>query len=113
MEKSIVELVGMLLRGITTDTIIDPLAAAALFAQSVQSLDLRYEHDAGIGFVIDDDENDVMQVTFEPDGVSFSDHHEHDKTLMVIHCALNTLTHLELVGTSEPAADDDDWDDWI
>lgn len=111
-QRSISELVRMMLRGIQTEHTIDPVASANHFEHSVQSnLGLEYVHQYGMGYVLDGDDG-VMYVHFTPDGVEFDDHHEHPQTLRVIHCVLNTLTHMEMQTVIQ---DDDDSDDftWV
>jgi len=109
---SIVTLVRMLLRGIKTDETIDPITAAHHFAESVQTLDLTYITSQGKGYVLDDDLDGVMYVEFTSDGVDFDDHHEHPQTLKVIQCALNTLTHMEMM-TQLQIDDDSESDEWV
>lgn len=107
-KQTIMGLVRLMMQGIRTDTQIDPVTAAQHFSTGVQSLDLKYEHYQGLGYVIDGDD-DVMQVHFVSDGVQFDDHHEHPQTLHVIKCALNALY------SSAFLFDDDDSDDfdWV
>lgn len=107
-EQGIVRLVKMLLRGIRTNHPIDPEQAAEHFAQAIDALELLYVHDDAAGYIIDGVEP-VMYAEFTDDGVTFDEHHEHPKTLDVIHCALQTLTHMELQ-TLLPD-DDDSTDD--
>lgn len=107
-EQGIVRLVKMLLRGIRTEHPIDPEQAAEHFAQAIDALELLYVHNEGAGYIIDGAEP-VMFAEFSDDGVTFDEHHEHPKTLDVIHCALQTLTHMELQ-TLLPD-DDDSTDD--
>ena len=113
MSKSIVHLVQMLLRGISTDTPIDPIKAGEHFETAIESMDLCYVHHDGIGYVMDG-ANEVMLVHFTNDGVEFDEHHEHPSTLRVIQTALHTLTHLEqkFLMCVEDDDDDDDWD-WV
>jgi|SRR6056300_1199865 len=94
MSQSIVQLVKMMMRGIDTNTVIDPIAAATHFETSIESLDLMYVHHEGIGYVWDEDDP-VMMVQFTIDGAEFDEHHEHPKTLRVIQCVLRTLTYME------------------
>ena len=94
MSQSIVQLVKMMMRGIETNTVIDPIVAANHFETSIESLDLTYVHHNGVGYVWDGDD-EVMLVNFTNDGVEFDEHHEHPKTLRVIQCVLRTLTYME------------------
>jgi len=115
--SNIVPLVRMMLRGIRTDTPIDPLQAAAHFAEMLDTnLDLMYTHRLGAGYVHDDDEP-VLYAEFSVDGVTFDEHHEHHDTLRVIQCALHTLTHCEQMHLLQTSDDDDDddseSDEWI
>lgn len=110
-KQTIMGLVRLMMQGIKTDTQIDPVTAALHFSQGVQSLDLKYEHYQGLGYVIDGDD-DVMQVHFVSDGVQFDDHHEHPQTLHVIKCALNALTHCEHLALLPDDDDSDDFD-WV
>ena len=110
-EQCIVRLVQMLLRGIKTEHPIDPEQAAEHFDQALQTLDLIFVHDDGAGYIIDG-VDPVMFAEFHNDGVSFDEHHEHPKTLEVIHCALRTLTHMELqtlLPDDDESTDDFDW----
>jgi hypothetical protein len=110
-KSSIVELVGMLLRGIETAIPIDPIRAGEHFETAIESLDLMFCHSDGIGYVMDGD-SEVMLVHFTNDGVEFDEHHEHPLTLRVIQTALHTLTHLEQTfGVDEDS--ESDWDDFI
>ena len=108
-EQGIVELVKMLLRGIRTEHTIDPSQAAQHFEQALETLDLMYVHDDGSGYIIDG-VDPVMYAQFNDDGVTFDEHHEHPRTLDVIHCALRTLTHMKM--QSLLPDDDDSTDDW-
>jgi len=113
-KRSIVELVQLLLRGIETATPIDPIIAAKCFETAIESLDLYYVHDDGIGYVMDGGE-EVMLVHFTHDGVEFDEHHEHPLTLRVIQTALHTLTRCEelfLIGGGDDDSDDDDLE-WV
>lgn len=110
-EKGIAELVSMLLRGIRTEHTIDPKQAAEHFDTALQTLYLFYAHEDGLGYVIDG-VDPVMYVEFNEDGVTFDEHHEHPRTLDVIHCALRTLTHMELqtlLHDEDDSTDDFDW----
>lgn len=110
-EKNIVELVGMMMRGITTGIMVDPLRAAEIFADYIDDLGGEYAHIKGIGYVMFDDD-DVMMVEWQADGVVFDDHHEHPQTLNVIREALRTLTKLEeemLMPSAEEDSDDMEW----
>jgi hypothetical protein len=110
-EQGIVRLVKMLLRGIRTEHTIDPEQAAEHFDKALQTLDLMYVHDDAAGYILDGVEP-VMFAEFTDDGVTFDEHHEHPKTLDVIHCALNTLTHMEmqtLLPDEDDSTDDFDW----
>jgi len=110
-EQGIVRLVKMLLRGIRTEHTIDPELAAAHFEGALDTLDLVYIHDDAAGYILDGVEP-VMFAEFTDDGVTFDEHHEHPKTLDVIHCALNTLTHMELqtlLPDEDDSTDDFDW----
>jgi hypothetical protein len=115
-DMNIVTLVRMMMRGIRTDTPIDPLQAAAHFEQVLQTnLDLMYTHRLGAGYVHDDSEP-VLYAEFTVDGVTFDEHHEHDDTLRVIQCALHTLTHCEqmhLQLQQTPDDDDSESDEWV
>ena len=113
MSKSIVQLVHMLLRGISTDSPIDPIKAGEHFETAVESLDLYYVHHDGIGYVMDGD-SEVMLVHLTNDGVEFDEHHEPPSTLRVIQTALHTLTHCEqqYLMCVEDDDDDDDWE-WV
>lgn len=111
--QSIVELVKMMLRGISTDATIDPVTAALHFEQHLNDLDLDFVHADGAGYIIDG-ADPVMFAEFTDDGVYFDEHHEHPQTLKVIQCALATLTHLEqLALMPDDDADDDSDDDWV
>lgn len=110
---NLVEMIKMMMRGITSSVPVDPIVAAAHFEVTVDAeLDLLYVHHDGIGYVIDGTD-EVMLVHFTHDGVEFDEHTEHPQTLKVIQCALHTLTHLE---TELVVSDDDDDSDdfeWI
>jgi hypothetical protein len=110
-EQGIVELVKMLLRGIRTEHTIDPKQAAEHFDEALQTLDLMYVHDDGAGYIIDG-VDPVMFAEFTDDGVTLDEHHEHPRTLDVIHCALRTLTHMEmqsLLPDDDDSTDDLEW----
>lgn len=108
-QQDILTLVRMMLRGISTDTIIDPLTAARLFEVSLDDIDLLFIHDDGAGYVTDGVEP-VMYADFAPDGVSFDEHHEHPQTLHVIRCALQAITEAEHIQSDDDS--DDDWE-WV
>lgn len=113
-DKSITQLVRMMLRGIETAVPIDPLQAAQHFETTIKEMGLFYAHHDGVGYVLDDDD-EVMMVHFKDDGVDFDEHHEHPQTLKVIQCVLNSLTHMEnqsLFGPDETDDDSDDFD-WV
>ena len=112
MDMSIARMVRMMMRGITTNTSIDPIASADHFEETVKELDLRYFHCDGMGYVVDGDD-DVMMVHFTPDGAEFHDHHEHPKTLQVIQCVLHTLTHMEHLQLDPVVDEESDSDEWI
>ncbi len=112
-DKSITQLVRMMLRGIETTVPINPLQAAKHFERTIKELDLFYAHHEGVGYVLDDDD-EVMMVHFKDDGVDFDEHHEHPDTLKVIQCVLNTLTHMENQFQCGDETDDESDDfDWI
>jgi hypothetical protein len=113
-KRSIVELVGLLLRGIETATPINPIKAGDHFETAIEELELCYVHCDGSGYVMDGD-NEVMLVHFTHDGVEFDEHHEHPLTLRVIQTALHTLTHCEqllLMCVDDDDSDDDDFE-WV
>ena len=112
-DKSITQLVRMMLRGIETTVPINPLQAAQHFEKTIKELNLFYAHHEGVGYVLDDDD-EVMMVHFKDDGVDFDEHHEHPDTLKVIQCVLNTLTHMENQFQCGDETDDESDDfDWI
>ena len=57
-----------MMQGIRTDTQIDPVTAAAHFSTGVQSLDLKYEHYQGLGYVIDGDDDVIIGGTLQDFG---------------------------------------------
>lgn len=103
---NILTLVKMMLRGISTEKVIDPLAAARLFEVALDEIDLFYIHDDGAGYVTDG-VDPVLFAEFSTDGVCFDDHHEHPQTLLVIKCALQAITEAEHVQTDDDDSDDD------
>lgn len=114
-DLSIVQLVQLLLRGIQTDTPIDPLEAAKHFDKCLEPMGLMFTHRNAAGYVHDDDAP-VMYAAFTADGVTFDDHTEHDDTLRVIHIALHTLTHCEqtyMQLQQTPDDDDSESDEWV
>jgi len=105
--KTIVEMVAMLLRGITCKVPVNPNMAAEMFEKRLLDIDVDFAHSDGVGYVTYNGD-DIMFVQWMEDGVEFDEHHEHPKTLDVCRVALEVLTDIEMMD-EEDSSDDMEW----
>ena len=103
-DRNIVELVGMLLRGIVSKVLVNPITAAESYQKRIEEMGADYAHADGLGYVTVNGE-DVMMVHWTNHGVEFDDHHEHPMTFDLLKEALNVLNHIEEIQTEEDSED--------
>jgi hypothetical protein len=94
MNKTFIDVINTLLRGIKSDTPIDPIEAAERFSEMVSRLDCEFHHIQGSGYVYHDQNLEII-VLWRDDGVYFKDHQLNIRTLPIIQMALTIISDLD------------------
>ena len=113
--ENTIKLVRALLRGITSDNLIDPEVHASEFQGLIFDWGGEYIYDQDFRGEVSMDGDTIMIVHWDDDGVTFHDHHEHENTMDVIRLALHTMERIQEGTFLVDDEDDDttDWDDWV
>lgn len=106
-DVSIVNLVQMLMRGISSNIEIDPIVVANHFEGLVAQLGAEYVHVDGVGYVFIDDEK-MLLVNWIEEGCEFYEHTGHLRALEIIRAAMIAIQDFECGLLNEEDSDSDD-----
>jgi len=94
MTKAFSDIIKTLLKGIKSDTIIEPITAAQRFSTMIESIDCEFYHVNGRGYVYHNQKKELV-VIWKEDGVIFKNHQITIRTLPIIQIALSIISELD------------------